>query len=262
MRGVKYIKWGWIFIASLLTACTLGGRSMDAKALFDPATAALLENIYRGNELKAREALARGVKLNVQGKEGVTPLQWLILETRDQKAVVLGLTLGADPNFKNGNGTAAVNMVSGFEDPNWLRIILDAGGDPNLLGGGGQPPIFGAINEERWDNLNLLLARGADINLQDKMNMNSALYAAYLNQYEVVYWLLEHGAKIDTYDKVGVSLAWNVYDSESIMSKDAPQRPWLMKVKQALEQKGIRFPPTSPQEVRARWEEEKANNPA
>ncbi|MFP1868235.1 ankyrin repeat domain-containing protein [Lonsdalea quercina] len=258
MQWLKRIKWGCLFIASLLTACNLGGHSMEARELFDPTTAALLENIRKGNESAAKEALAQGVKLNVHGKEGVTPLQWLILETRDKKAVTLGLKLGADPNFKNGNGTAAINMVPGFEDPDWLRIILDAGGDPNLLGGGGQPPIFGAINEERWDDIELLLARGADINLQDKMNMNSVLYASYLNKYEIVDFLMKHGAQIDTYDKVGVSLAWNVYDSESIMSKDAPQRPWLIKVKQALEQKGVRFPPPSPQEVRAQWEKDKA----
>ncbi|MFP1872093.1 ankyrin repeat domain-containing protein [Lonsdalea quercina] len=258
MQWLKRIKWGCLFIASLLTACNLGGRSMEARELFDPTTAALLENIRKGNESAAKEALAQGVKLNVHGKEGVTPLQWLILETRDKKAVTLGLKLGADPNFKNGDGNAAINMVPGFEDPDWLRIMLDAGGDPNLLSSSGQPPLFGAINEERWADIELLLERGGDINTQDTRKRNAALYAAYLNKYEIVYWLIEHGVQVEGYDINGTSLAWLVQFSESNFSKDAPQRPWLMKVKQVLEQKGVRFPPPSPQEVRAQWEKDKS----
>lgn len=258
MQWLKRIKWGCLFIASLLTACNLGGRSMEARELFDPATAALLENIRKGNESAAKEALAQGVKLNVHGKEGVTPLQWLILETRDKQAVTLGLKLGADPNFKSGYGNAAINMVPGFKDPDWLRIILDAGGDPNLLGSQGQPPLFGAIDEERWEGMALLLARGADLNIQDKMEMNSVIYASYLNKYEIVYWLMQHGAKTDAYDQTGSNLAWNVYDSESLMPKDAPQYPWLIKVKQVLEQTGTTFPPPSPREVRKQWQKDKA----
>lgn len=258
MQWLKRIKWGCLFIASLLTACNLGGRSMEARELFDPATAALLENIRKGNESAAREALAQGVKLNVHSTEGITPLQWLILETQDKQAVTLGLKLGADPNFKNGYGNAAINMVPGFKDPDWLRIILDAGGDPNLLDNSGHPPIYGAINEERWADMELLLERGANINQLDNINRNSALYASYLNKYEIVYWLMERGAKTDVYDKTGSDLATNVYESESIVSKNSRQRPWLMKVKQVLEQKGVKFPPPSPQEVRAQWEKEKA----
>lgn len=245
------MKWGCFLTSMLLTACnTIGRQHLDADKIFDPATAALLEDIRNGNEIHARKALAGGLSLNIQGKEGITPLEWLIIETRDKEAIRLGLALGANPNFKDGDGDAVINIVSGFKDHEWLLIMLDSGSDPNILGSNGQPPLFGAITEDRREGMTLLLARGADINAHDTLGRNSALYAAYLNKYETVYWLITHGACSNEYDDIGANLAWNVYFSETIMSKTVPAYPWLLKVKHVLEQQGTTFPPPSPQEIR------------
>ncbi|WP_409310410.1 ankyrin repeat domain-containing protein [Pectobacterium sp. B1J-3] len=227
---------------------------MRASELFEPPVVAVLENIQKGDETSARHQLLQGVNLNIQGKEGVTPLLWLIYETKDKKAVTLALKLGVDPNYKDGFGDSAVNSVAGAKDPDWLRIILDAGGDPNAIGRRGQPAIFGAINEERWADIKLLVERGADVNLTDGQKTTSAHYAAYLNQYEIAYWLIEQGANVNTYSATGASLAWSVEDSLSIMSPKSPHYPWALKVKQLLLDRGVKFPPLPPAEVRSRWE--------
>ncbi|MEQ9971520.1 ankyrin repeat domain-containing protein [Pectobacterium carotovorum] len=227
---------------------------MRASELFEPPLVAVLESIQKGDESAARHQLSQGVNLNIHGKEGVTPLLWLIYETKDKNAVTLALKLGVDPNYKDGFGDSAVNSVAGAKDPDWLRIILDAGGDPNAIGRRGQPAIFGAIGEERWADIKLLVERGADVNLTDEQKTNSAHYAAYLNQYEIAYWLIEQGANINTYSATGASLAWSVEDSLSIMSPKSPHYPWALKVKQLLLDRGVKFPPLSPAEVRDRWE--------
>ncbi|GKW39913.1 ankyrin repeat domain-containing protein [Pectobacterium carotovorum] len=227
---------------------------MRASELFEPPVVAVLESIQKGDESAARHQLSQGVNLNIHGKEGVTPLLWLIYETKDKNAVTLALKLGVDPNYKDGFGDSAVNSVAGAKDPDWLRIILDAGGDPNAIGRRGQPAIFGAIGEERWADIKLLVERGADVNLTDEQKTNSAHYAAYLNQYEIAYWLIEQGANINTYSATGASLAWSVEDSLSIMSPKSPHYPWALKVKQLLLDRGVKFPPLSPAEVRDRWE--------
>ncbi|MBL0910487.1 ankyrin repeat domain-containing protein [Pectobacterium carotovorum] len=227
---------------------------MRASELFEPPVVAVLESIQKGDESAARHQLSQGVNLNIHGKEGVTPLLWLIYETKDKNAVTLALKLGVDPNYKDGFGDSAVNSVAGAKDPDWLRIILDAGGDPNAIGRRGQPAIFGAIGEERWADIKLLVERGADVNLTDEQKTNSAHYAAYLNQYEIAYWLIEQGANINTYSATGASLAWSVEDSLSIMSPKSPHYPWVLKVKQLLLDRGVKFPPLSPAEVRDRWE--------
>ena len=257
MTLFKYVRWGCVVLmVSLLTACSMIGRPhMAASELFDPATAQLLEDIRHGDEVHAREALAQGLNLNIHGKEGVTPLEWLILETRNKKVVMRGLKLGANPNFKNGNGNAPINMVAGFSDLDWLRIMLDAGGDPNNRAHMGMSPLFDAITEERWPAIRLLLARGADVNLPDKVHKNPAIYASYLDKYEIVYQLIEQGTDINVYDDTGSDLAVMVYESESIMSKSSRSYPWLMKVKQVLVERGKTFPPPSPSEIRRQWKE-------
>ncbi|WP_023639303.1 ankyrin repeat domain-containing protein [Dickeya zeae] len=247
--------WHWLLAClPLLTACQAGGRSMQASELFQPPMATLLQTIRKGDEAEARRQLAQGLNLNIQGKEGITPLLWLIYETQDKNAVRLALKLGADPNYKDGSGDSAVNRVSGVRDPDWLRIVLDAGGNPNSIGRLGQPALFSAIGEERWADIKLLVERGADVNLVDGQKTTSAHYAAYLNKYDIAYWLIEHGAKVDTYSATGGSLAWRVHESLSIMAQNSPQYPWLLKVKQQLQQRGIKFPPLSPAEVQDKWE--------
>ncbi|MBJ7224042.1 MULTISPECIES: ankyrin repeat domain-containing protein [unclassified Brenneria] len=236
----------------LLSACQAGGRSMQASELFEPPMVALLQSIRNGDEAAARQQLSQGLDLNIQGKEGITPLLWLVYETWDKKAVRLALKLGADPNYKDGSGDSIVNRVSGVRDPDWLRIVLDAGGDPNSIGRLDQPAIFSAINEERWADIKLLVERGADVNLEDGQKRNSAHYAAYLDLYDIVYWLIEQGADTTIRDRTGSDLAWSVEDSLSIMSPQSPQYPWALKVKQLLQQRGVKFPPLSPAEVRER----------
>ncbi|XBW55883.1 hypothetical protein OHJ28_07185 [Dickeya fangzhongdai] len=163
---------------------------MQASELFQPPMATLLQTIRKGDEAEARRQLAQGLNLNIQGKEGITPLLWLIYETQDKEAVRLAFKLGADPNFRTGTDSSAVNMVAGAKSPEWLKMMLDAGGDPNSMDAGKSPALFSAINESRWDDIKLLVTRGADLNLEDAQKRNSALYAAYINEYETVYWLI------------------------------------------------------------------------
>lgn len=247
--------WLGAVLLGLLTACqATGERSMQASELFSPPVVAVLHSIQKGDEAGARYSLNQGGNINVQGKEGVTPLQWLIYQTQDKNAVRLALTLGADPNFKDGAGDSAINTVAGAKDPDWLRIMLDAGADPNAIGRRGQPALFAAIGEDRWDNVRLLVARGADINLADEAKTTSVHYAAYLNHYQMVHWLIEQGAQVDTYSATGSSLAWRVHDSLSTMARQSPEYPWLLKVQQQLRDKGVTFPPRAPADVRAQWE--------
>ncbi|WP_219952844.1 ankyrin repeat domain-containing protein [Dickeya zeae] len=247
------MKWWYWLLACLplLTACQAGGQNMQASEFFKPPMVNVLSSIQKGDEAAARQQLAQGVNLNVLGAEGITPLLWLMMQ-QDQAGARLALKLGADPNFRTGTGTTAVNMAAGAKSPEWLKMMLDAGGDPNSRDHNKVPALFSAINEERWADIKLLVERDADVNLTDGQKTTSAHYSAYINQYEIAYWLIEHGANINTYSATGASLAWTVEDSLSLMDHRSPHYPWALKVKQLLQQRGIKFPPLSPEEVRER----------
>ncbi|WP_253182266.1 MULTISPECIES: ankyrin repeat domain-containing protein [unclassified Aeromonas] len=244
----------WGIVLSMLFACQVGGKSLQASEFFPAPVVSVLDAILRGDETTARRLIAQGVDLNIRDTEppGATPLLWLI-NTKDEKAIQLALKLGADPNFKFGTGGNCVAMVAGSQYPNLLRIMLDAGGDPNSLNGDNEPALFNAVGMERWADIKLLVERGADINLTDGPGRNSALYGAYIDKYEVVYWLLQNGADYNVRDSGGSDLALSVEDSLSLMDKSSPQYPWALKVKQFLIDKGIKFPPLTPAEVRERW---------
>ncbi|MGL5813693.1 MAG: ankyrin repeat domain-containing protein [Aeromonas sp.] len=226
---------------------------MQASEFFPAPVVSVLDAIQRGDEAAARRQIEQGVNLNIQGEEGITPLLWLVYETKDHKAVKLALKVGADPNYKNGFGENIVSSVAGSKFPELLDVVLDAGGDPNSLGENGVPAIFNAIGEARWADIKLLVEHGADLNLVDGPGRNSALYGAFINQYEVVYWLLQHGADFRQRSSVGADLAYIVDDSLSLMDKSSPQYPWAIKVKQFLIDNGVKFPPLTPAEVRERW---------
>ncbi|MCA7011674.1 ankyrin repeat domain-containing protein [Dickeya dadantii] len=247
------MRWWHCLLACLplLTACQAGGSSMQASEFFKPPMVKVLSSIHKGDEAVAREQLAQGLNLNVLGEEGITPLLWLVMQ-QDQAGARLALKLGADPNFRTGTDSSAVNMVAGAKSPEWLRMMLDAGGDPNSRDHNKVPALFNAIAEERWADIKLLVERGADVNLTDAQHTTSAHYAAYINQYEIAYWLIEHGSNINTYSATGASLAWTVEDSLSLMDHRSPHYPWALKVKQLLQQRGVKFPPLSPAEVRER----------
>uniref|UniRef100_UPI001115C006 ankyrin repeat domain-containing protein n=1 Tax=Aeromonas hydrophila TaxID=644 RepID=UPI001115C006 len=146
-----------------------------------------------------------------------------------------------------------VAMIAGSKYPNLLRMMLDAGCDPNSLNCDHEPDMFNAIGEARWADIKLLVEHGADLNLTDGPGSNSALYGASINKYEVVYWLLQHGADYQLRSATGADLAYRVEHSLSLMDKSSPQYPWALKVKQFLVDKGIKFPPLTPAEVRERW---------
>ena len=111
----RYLKSITLLFAGLLGACNLDGVNMEASNFFQPEMVALLQEIQSGNKNRAEEKISDGVSLNVHGKEGITPLFWLIIN-KDKPAMKLALQLGADPNFPDPIGDTPIGMVAGGND--------------------------------------------------------------------------------------------------------------------------------------------------
>ncbi len=230
---------------------------MKLTDFFRPGMVELIRAIEKGDETRARKYL-KGVSLNMHGDEGITPLLWLIMQ-KDKDAMRLAIKLGADPDFTNPNGDGPVTMMAGGNDDEMLLILLEGGGDPNAVDSDGHPAMFGAVANDRLEQIKMLLRFGADINLTDRSGANSALYASDINRYEMLHYLIEQGADYTVRDASRGDIAWNVHEglSEGLLSPEYPAYGWALKVKQQLIDRGVKFPPLSPREVR--WKEGKPN---
>lgn len=256
-HGKGWLKTATLLLSGLLSACNLWGTGMKANDFFEPKQVELLEAIQRGEETKAHSLLTEDLTLNTRGKQGITPLFWLIMQ-KDHQAVELALRLGADPNFPDDSGDTPVTMMAGGNDNDMLRLLLEHGGDPNATNRNGQPALFAAISEERWDNIKTLLEYDADPDLTDKTRTTSTRYAARLNQFEIAHYLINQDADPLKRDQVGSDIAWTIHKrfNRGLIDPKSETYKWAQEVKQQLEERGVEFPPPSPEEVREQWERE------
>jgi hypothetical protein len=149
--------------------------SESGKADFksDAALLAVAQAVAK-NDPDAIRAAAKNVRdLNAAGEDGKTLLYFAVDEALEKpqmvRAVQTLLSLGADPNYNNGqlNSFALWRAVSARVD--LLRAMLDAAGNPNGPDFRGNPIIFFnwelTFNEaDRPARFHLLLERGADVN--------------------------------------------------------------------------------------------------
>ncbi|MCF6338360.1 MAG: ankyrin repeat domain-containing protein [Gammaproteobacteria bacterium] len=231
---------------------------MKLTDFFKPDMVELIHAIEKGDESKARNLIDSGLSLNVHGDEGITPLLWLIMQ-KDKPAMRLAIKLGADPDFARPNGDTAITMTAGGNDDELLLILLQEGGNPNAVDRNGHPAMFAAVANERKKQIDMLIRFGADINLTDRSAANSALHAAYINRYEMAYYLIAQGVDYAARSAGHADIAWLVHDglSKELLNPEYPAYSWALKVKQQLIDRGVKFPPLSPREVR--WREGKPN---
>jgi hypothetical protein len=179
-----------------------------------PALLAVAQAIV-ANDQEAIRAAAKAVPdLQAAGRDGATLLCFAVRQTWQHRELVESvktlLSLGANPNFTNGqrDSYALANAVHG--PAAGLRAMLDAGGDPNALSEYGWPIVFmhfklAYYQDEERERLDLLLDRGADINstvpARDSENAGYPLLlyttrqgASVSREYLEALHLLERGA--------------------------------------------------------------------
>jgi hypothetical protein len=138
-----------------------------------PALLAVAQAIVK-NDPEAIRTAAKGVPdLQAAGRDGATLLNFAVRQSWQRPETVAAirtlLSLGADPNYTNGNRNSFAMANAGHSSAPVLRSMLEAGGDPNTRDKFGGPMILmnwylGYYKDQAISRLELLLDRGADVN--------------------------------------------------------------------------------------------------
>src|SRR5256885_1014381 len=138
-----------------------------------PALLAVALAVSKNDEAAIRAAAKNVPDLRAAGRDGETLLYFAVDHAAGRpafvKAVETLLSLGADPNYNNGNiNSFALWRAVDAEAP-LLRAMLDAGGNPNGPDFRGNPIVFDLWVDNRYPadrpmRLRLLLDRGANVN--------------------------------------------------------------------------------------------------
>jgi len=182
-----------------------------------PALFAVADAIVKNDQDAIRAAAKALPNLQAPGRDGTTLLYFAVTQSWQRPesvdAVKTLLSLGADPNYTNGqrNSFALASAVHG--SALLLRYMLEAGGDPNARNEFGEPMILmnwylGYYKNDARARLDLLLDHEADVNAtmpqrESEFDGYTLLlyrtemgprYSEYGEAYADALYLLERGA--------------------------------------------------------------------
>jgi len=170
-----------------------------------PALFAVAQGVVK-NDPDAIRAAAKGVPdLQAPGRDGATLLNFAVMQSWQRPesvdAIRTLLSLGADPNYTNGNRNSFALANAVHASAPVLRAMLEAGGNPNTRDEFGRPVVLmnwylGYYEHQARSRLELLHDHGADVNsAMPKDGSDSAGYPLLL--YRTAMGLKENLAYAD-----------------------------------------------------------------
>jgi ankyrin repeat protein len=172
----------WFFVAFYLSMERGEEHRRQLQALQDsgkwdfgdqPVLFAVAQGIVK-NDPDAIRAAAKAVPdLQAPGRDGATLLNFAVRQSWQRpesvESVRTLLSLGANPNYTNGQRQSFAMSNAVHASASVLRAMLEAGGNPNTRDQFGQPMILmnwylGYYKDQARSRLELLLDRGADVN--------------------------------------------------------------------------------------------------
>lgn len=162
---------------------------LDSRKYFsDPAVAAFVTDVQRGDVAKVQRALQGGMDPNAMGLEGLRPIHF-VFTAADARAADALLSAGADPDAPAPNGHRPLHYAVQQRTAAFVEVLLKHRANPNLPGEGDIPVLYVAMASPVEEQVIPLLTKaGADVNkvwggyppLQSAMVKQSWISAALL----------------------------------------------------------------------------------
>ncbi|MBQ7221555.1 MAG: ankyrin repeat domain-containing protein [Synergistaceae bacterium] len=110
--------------------------------------------------------ISRGASVNVQDREGYTPLMSACVRERGINIITLLLDAGAELDVQTKNGETALYFAAGKDDLDVMKLLLERGANPNITDKEGNTPLMKAIiSHTEAEFAEALLDAGADPNI-------------------------------------------------------------------------------------------------
>ena len=208
-----------------------------------PALFAVAQAIVK-NDQEAIRATAKGLPdLQAPGRDGTTLLYFAVTQSWQRpplaEAVKTLLSLGADPNYTNGQRDSFAMASAVHGSAPLLRSMLEAGGNANTRDEFGRPIILmnwylGYYPQDARTRLDLLLDHGADINAtmptdhSDSGGYTLLLYRtkdgpSHSDAYADALHLLERGADPNRAAPDGMTLGKMLTDQRAHFTRTPPE---------------------------------------
>ncbi|WP_092383267.1 ankyrin repeat domain-containing protein [Halopseudomonas salegens] len=250
-------NWLILGLTLLLTACFPGSgqgsrfmnHSYPASTFFEGHYLLLARAIERNDMAQLRQ-LAEGQDLSLKGEKDMD-LMWFAIANENFDAIQTLVELGVNPDAQiaQGIGSALQFTFMKHDDTRYLKAMLDGGISPNhqhprqelML----QRGVFGGL-----EHVKLLLERGTHIDARDSIG-GTALHSATTSvEPDIAIYLVNQGADFNTYKTNGSSVSWSVYLSVQDMRPGNPIHTQFLELRDLMIEKGAKWPPDSPIEVR------------
>jgi uncharacterized protein len=193
-RGRLSLYAGMLAMWGFTTSC-FGATMTASEAFSDARVIRMLGALQRREYVAADREYKAGADVNTVGKDGISPLLWLIGETRDPEPIEYLLDKGADPNYREPTikASALYFAAGGSNTTAILEVLLRHKGNPNLIGPNDEPPLFTAVQQDRIENVKVLVQHGADINWVHRNGSTAATQALTRREFNLVLYFLDQG---------------------------------------------------------------------
>lgn len=161
------------------------------------AAAPLADLIEAGDTRAALALLTVGAEVNAAQPDGSTALLWAVYHV-DEALVAALLQREADPDLGNRFGATPLAEAAKLGHAGLVRQLLEAGAAPDSANADGQTPLMLVAGNGSLASAEALLAAGANVNAVEQWTGQTALmWAAAGRHADMVALLVAHGAAVN-----------------------------------------------------------------